>query len=256
MTSSSESLWKQHNYEVRRTEDGSPSLQWLGEGHDETMHHSGGAWTETWYIYGEALKAGIEQGGARVLSVGLGLGYNEFLSTRLSLEAKAPIEIHSHEKDPFLVQEFLGFIENQVSSPSEILAIYSSLLSFVAPPVEKSQILTSLAHKKITGEFQIRGPLAWESFKQAEKYSMILYDAFSSKASPELWQEDFLNKFIEVYSEEKCIFTTYACTGALKRALKKNDFKVIERRGFQGKKSSTIATRGFILEPGLIRGIS
>jgi Uncharacterized conserved protein, COG4121 len=71
----------------------------------------------------------------------------------------------------------------------------------------------------------------------------ILFDAYSSKTSQELWQEDYLTKLLEYYSAEQCLFVTYASTGRLKRALKVAHFTLHYRPGFQGKKESTWATK-------------
>ncbi len=42
---------------------------------------------------------------------------------------------------------------------------------------------------------------------------------------------------------EPVFFSTYACTGVLRRALANEGFLVEKRMGFQGKRNSTIATR-------------
>ena len=72
-------------YAFEATEDGSQTLRLgLGEGASEAMHSLRGAFSETDYIYGEALRAALTRGWPlNVLSMGLGLGYVELLSAAL-----------------------------------------------------------------------------------------------------------------------------------------------------------------------------
>ncbi|WP_157776241.1 MnmC family methyltransferase [Gloeomargarita lithophora] len=71
----------------------------------------------------------------------------------------------------------------------------------------------------------------------------ILFDAYSSKTSQALWQEAYLTNLINYYSSSNCLFTTYASTSSLKRALKSCGFTLENRAGFEGKKESTWATK-------------
>ncbi|MEI7974213.1 MAG: MnmC family methyltransferase, partial [Bdellovibrio sp.] len=59
----------------------------------------------------------------------------------------------------------------------------------------------------------------------------------------ELWSEDFLIQWLTEKTEKKAVFVTYACTGSLKRALKKTGFNREEFAGFGGKRESTLAWR-------------
>ncbi|APB34600.1 hypothetical protein GlitD10_2268 [Gloeomargarita lithophora Alchichica-D10] len=62
------------------TNDGSPTIRDLGTTNRECMHHSGGAYSETQYVYGEAIRAVIKNWiNPYFLIVGLGLGYIEIL---------------------------------------------------------------------------------------------------------------------------------------------------------------------------------
>ncbi|MNL45541.1 bifunctional tRNA (mnm(5)s(2)U34)-methyltransferase/FAD-dependent cmnm(5)s(2)U34 oxidoreductase [compost metagenome] len=74
-------------------------------------------------------------------------------------------------------------------------------------------------------------------------YSGILYDAFSSKTTPHLWEEEFLKSFFQCAAADAMV-STYACKATLKRALKDSGFEVIVREGFLGKRNSTLALRG------------
>jgi len=92
--------------------------------------------------------------------------------------------------------------------------------------------------------WKLEGALTPE-FQAERKYECIFYDAFSSKTSPHLWEQGFLENFWSQIAAEKCLVTTYACTGALKRSLKANGFELILREGFHSKRNSTLGRRGF-----------
>jgi protein-L-isoaspartate O-methyltransferase len=101
------------------TADNSPTLRLISSATSkpESMHHSGGAATETKYIYGEAiLKALTFQKDLNFLVVGLGLGYIEILISSLIENAK----IESYEIDEELRTHFLDWVKG-----SEQLEIYN-----------------------------------------------------------------------------------------------------------------------------------
>ncbi len=240
----------------------------------EIMHHSGGAWSETRYVYGEVIEAALQtiplSEKMRVLSIGLGLGYNELLVSSLALKYQRIIELDSFEKDPFLQNSFLRFIQGPQwgksleqglkKNPPEVEEIYELILKYVSggdrAPVFFLRKLKEEANFRCLGSLSSR----WveDSFvsDDANRYNLILYDAFSSKTSPELWSENFLTGFIRAVSRKNCLFSTYACTGGLKRSMRQNGFEVFQRKGFQGKRNSLMASRGLSLSLDLIRGIS
>ncbi|MEO0336841.1 MAG: hypothetical protein AAF202_10620, partial [Pseudomonadota bacterium] len=95
-------------YRRLTTKDGSPTLEITVEGVNENMHNFHGAFSETDYIYGEALRWALASPvpTLRVLSVGLGLGYNEIMTAAWSLRATESGHcrvgsLHSYEVDPF-----------------------------------------------------------------------------------------------------------------------------------------------------------
>lgn len=238
MTETTE-FWKKHNYEMVATADQSPTLRWLGSETQETMHHRGGAYSETQQIYGEPLRNSLKSGGRSAVSVGLGLGYNEIL---VALEATqngiSPSEFHllSYESDPFLKEHFLHWLHNTENS-----LIYDEIFQFFQSP-SKLQVKAWLAEALKIGNWQLQGALN-EDFKVSRKYDVIFYDAFSSKTSPHLWQESFLSHFFSEICSSNSQVSTYACTGGLKRALKQNGFEIVIREGFQSKRNSTLGIK-------------
>jgi tRNA U34 5-methylaminomethyl-2-thiouridine-forming methyltransferase MnmC len=238
MTETTE-FWKKHNYELVETSDQSPTLRWLASETQETMHHRGGAYSETQQIYGNPLRVSLTGGGRSAVSVGLGLGYNEILVAIEALKnqvAPGNFRLLSYESDPFL--HFLTWVQN-----TETEYVYDEIFQFFNES-NKPEAKNWLRESFKLGAWKLEGALL-EDFSLSETYELILYDAFSAKTSPHLWQEEFLSRFFEVACSAKSQISTYACMGPLKRALRKNGFQLVIRDGFQSKRNSTLGIRGF-----------
>lgn len=253
-------LWK--NFQVEWTKDNSPTLRLKGTHptdptkNAESMHHSGGAASETLYIYGEAITAIFKHFPIQCLkisSVGLGLGYNEILLSILALQnssktAKAQqVELDSFEIDPELKESFLNWIYEKANSSSrnEIYdRIFSILKEKLQSPIELSAVKTYVQQQIESTAWRFLDELNLEKIPQNTRYHLCLFDAFSQKTTQELWDENFLNQFVETcFDKDFALLATYACTGVLTRTLKNRGFSVIKRPGFQGKRDSTWAER-------------
>lgn len=217
------------------TSDGSPTLRLISDSSQdlaprtESMHHSGGAASETQYIYGNPIRQALAiDPEINFLVVGLGLGYIEMLIASGVVSRK----ITSYEIDPELRQNFLEWTQG-----CEDFEIYDHVCRSLKlePEFVRSQIQKN--HLKLYAELSLK-----TIFEQ--KSHVICFDAFSQKTSGTLWTEEFLNYFILNACTEDCVFTTYACTGFLKRTLEKHGFHFEKRPGFIGKRDSTLATRG------------
>jgi tRNA U34 5-methylaminomethyl-2-thiouridine-forming methyltransferase MnmC len=242
--------WQEKNYSIVITDDGSPSLHGYrnSEGPDslgELMHHRGGALSETEQIYGKVISKALSMGMTSLISVGLGLGYNELMIAREIFrggfsDRARDFRVLSFESDPFLSEKLIQFIlGDDLTSP-----LHSQVLTQMAPghELEVKAVLRALWK---TEKWQVKGALERESFPK-DPYEVVLYDAFSSKTNPELWSEEFLDLFLRKALASRGFFSTYACTGALKRSLKANGFQVELREGFHGKRNSTLGFRELI----------
>ncbi len=232
------------------TEDGSPSLRLARDAGavSEAMHSLRGAFSETDYIYGSALREAL-QGGLppSVLSLGLGLGYNEILSAALFSAAGVANEarVESFESEDELRARFASWIRGEREAvPLEFNRAYDDILARAAggAGLEASAVLETLRQWLATGRLDLRGPLGPDT-AFACRFSCFLFDAFSSKTTPELWREDFLAGFLDRAALPRAVFSTYACTGALKRALRARGFTLRIREGFASKRDSTFAVR-------------
>ncbi len=223
------------------TADGSPTLCVQEK---ESMHSLEGAFQETQYIYSEAIKKCIEHKiPLRFLSVGLGLGYVE-LAILCRTWHEPEVLIHSFEKEEVLRHNFIRYLNAEANPPLSqayeiIFGLYSRDFGHKVERI-RARALQMLETK----QWLIGGELNLE-MKIPYKYNCVLFDPFSAYSSPEFWTEKELSDFIGRVAADKCLFTTYAATGSLTRALQAQDFQVVKRPGFGKKRESTFAHRGF-----------
>lgn len=230
-------------YKTESTSDNSPTLRlpptW------EPMHALDGAFTETQYIYGPTVASALKTSTpSRLLSVGLGLGYNEVLIACEALTQKTTtVFIDSYESVIQLRQFFASWILQQPEVPEDMISIYDRILELYSQKynLQQQEIHEFLAHLLTTQQLQLHEAITPQTpFTPAHG---ILFDAFSSKSSPELWTEDFLNSFLKTASAPTCFLSTYASKGTLHRALKNNQFSTEKKPGFGFKRESTFAQR-------------
>ncbi|MCB0408372.1 MAG: hypothetical protein KDD34_09220 [Bdellovibrionales bacterium] len=230
------------------TADKSPSLEITYSGEvSELMHHSHGAFPESVYIYGETLALAIQHNiQPHILSIGLGLAYNEILSFCISEKMNIDISMTTFESEPFLRDSFFQWTQGH----SENSPLYSSYDTILKMATDYYQVSISSVREQLKSAFGskqlvMKNEFQFEAIKN-EKFSVIFYDPFSNKASPDFWTESFLSSFLSHHADLSCIFSTYAATGILKRTLKANKFEVELRNGFGGKRHSTRAIRSSI----------
>lgn len=237
------------------TEDGSLSAR-IGapglakEDCSEAMHSLRGAFSETLYIYGSAIqKAADDQRNERTLSMGLGIGYVELLSAAIALKTNRKVGGESFEIVPELRSYFLEWLNEADSKSSDLLPAdfreaYTSICARTAESqnIDAADLQAELAKAVAAGNWQIREALD-ASTEFTKPFGCICFDAFSSKTTPDLWTEEFLRHFLQKTAAPQAVLSTYACTGALKRALKAEGFTVTIREGFSSKRDSTFAVR-------------
>ena len=250
-------LWT--NFQLETTADESPTLRLNGTDplnplkSAESMHHSGGAASETLYIYGEAITWVMNhysgKNPLRVCSVGLGLGYNEILVGLLSFQKQIPLHLESYEIDSELIQTFAAWVSTppgaaqlpQFRIYDQIFTILCAQLSFNISLTDFKYFLHNLIEKK---HWRLKTELSVQTIPVDSTFHLCLFDAFSQKTSGELWSEPFLNLFFEkCFDRHFCLLATYACTGLLTRTLKQNGFRVTKKIGFKNKRDSTWAER-------------
>lgn len=247
--------WADIGFEIEGTNDGSLTLRLLepnypDAAHGESMHHSGGACAETLLIYGKPIAEILENvPKSKFLIIGLGLGYIEMVIAREALlQGKTSADIAaitSFESIPELREFFVHWVWDRSKELSaEVFKTYQHVAEFMLQEtgLEVSQLKLFL--QKFFPEVKsVHGALENE-FNLNEKFHGILYDAFSSKTTPHLWEEEYLVRFLKNFADPKyCQFSTYACRVSLKQALIRENFEITIRPGFMGKRNSTLGTR-------------
>lgn len=247
--------FEQFGFSIETTLDGSPTLRLLeklpnSEKPPESMHHSGGAASETLYIYGDPLKQALDYSKAKNVPteqlktcvVGLGLAYIEMCWAKAHVETKTVGSCDSFELVIGLQQKFINWLINQDTENFSFDSIYNKCLSHLN--VKQPDVVLKLMQHNYSNELNLHRDLLDQENYKNKKWNFICYDAFSRKTNEKLWDEEFLTEWIKNHVETDAVFMTYACLGSLKRALKKNDFYFIKRTGFQGKRDATLALRG------------
>lgn len=226
-----------------QTEDNSPSIEISYSHSQELMHSSLGAFSETIYIYLSALEKSSElKIPMNILSIGLGLGYNELITIGYCLHKKQEPQITSYESDLFLRSQFTDWIVNP-SQDSQLQSSYDKILKLTA---DYFKISPSSIYSKLVELFQNQSFDLKEKFVISEEkkpYNVVFYDPFSQSSMPDFWQDEFLDSFFKKMCANKCVISSYAATGIFKRCLEKNLFTVNLRPGFARKRNSTMAWR-------------
>lgn len=235
------------SFTVVTTTDGSPSLQPAGA-LDETMHSREGALSESVFLYGFAVEKALARGlPLRALSAGLGLGYNELIVAALATKySRSLASLHSYETVPSLRLGFEQFVlRGHPLAGDDVDLARDKALSLVAQhyEVDKAEVLAMLASALKDGRWFSASHLDATNFPAAQA-NVVLYDFFSKGSQPEVWTESFLEQMIRTSLDSTCIWSTYAATGSLKRALRSQGFDILRSEGFAYKKQSTLAGRG------------
>lgn len=227
--------------EIFITADGSPTLELKrDDGYVEKMHHSGGALAESVYIYEAALIESLKiDRKPHVLSLGLGLGYNEMLA--IAQLKDRDFKIHSFELREDLREAFTAWARGDstpLADVFEMVGVQVARHSGTPAPELKARALVALN----SNQLELRGPFPQDA-QGVENCTCVFFDAFSRKMDPHLWAEAEIEAALKPMLAPQCVLATYAATGALNRILKNLGFTLQERPGFQGKRESTFATR-------------
>lgn len=231
-----------------KTRDGSWTLKPQIKG-SEWMHSLAGAYSESQYVYGQSLRAALKQFKAKnldsqesfkIISVGLGLGYVEWIAVLECLKAQVKFEIYTFESEVELKAKFLSELKTQTPFKYLKEAFINDY-----PKELWTQALEKLKQNLNSSEpcLKLHPGLTPASLSQiVVKAHIIFYDAYSSKTQSELWETSFLTNFLEAFASlECCTFSTYACTSELKRILKSLGFEIQKKKGFANKRESTLA---------------
>lgn len=217
------------NRKIITTSDGSSSIEIEEWG--ETYHSVHGAVQEAKHVY---IKNGLEkisQSKIKILEMGFGTGLNAFLTVLEAKKTQKEIEYHSVEGFPLTIEEVKGLNYVALAENEEEKQIFNQLHSSAWN--EPQSLTRQFVLHKILSTF--------ENVDLQENYfDLIYFDVFGYPYQPDLWSVDVFDKMYKTLKEGG-ILTTYACRGAIKRAMKSAGFTVEVCPGPPGKREMTIA---------------
>lgn len=228
------------DFELILSADGSPTL---APTDGEAMHNLAGAISETHYCYTQPYAAMAQSLGRQpaLLVVGLGLGSIEMLA---AASEKPPLRIVSFESEPALRAGMTAWLKGEQDSGviAKAIAAQASAAAKLSA-CQAETIRERLAAMLNDGRWQIRAELEIASLPP-ERFQVIAFDAYSKATSPHLWRDDLLAAMLAQCAANEALLSTYAATGALKRAMRNAGFTLLLRAGFGPKRESTLAIRG------------
>ena len=202
------------------------------------MHSFNGALSESLYIYGEALRlALLRPGPLRLLSFGLGLGYNELISIAiLRKSGRLDWKIFSFESLPFLKRLVSPVGHGRIAVKVERRHRASgSHDRSPARPLDPADLRRWTQEALGQGQLELRGAFL-DDVAAVDSCNLVYYDAYSNKMDPTLWMETQFESALNDVLDVDCILATYAATGSLNRAAKRLGFRLKPKPGFKGKR--------------------
>ena len=224
-------------YDVIATADRSLTLAYRrGDGYAEMMHHLRGALAESVFIYADALERALDMvPRVRVMSIGLGLGYNELLTIAALERRNTSGHVTSYESSAYLRAQFEAWLAGNHLGP--LAPVYDD----VAARVDVDPAIVTRWWRE--GRLDLRGAFP-AAVPPDQSINLVYFDAYSNKMDAGLWNEDALVAALEPALAPTCVLASYARTGTLNRVLRRLGFEFVVKRGFYMKRSSTLAIRG------------
>ncbi len=220
--------------EIKITEDGSTTIELIGE--NENFHSTHGAIQESEHIFIQhgLVKKASEQNSIRIFEMGFGTGLNALLSLLYAINNDLKIEYFGIEAFP-VEKELVGKLNY-----SEKLGLKGEAVNYL------SNLHTADWNKKLeihpNFKFEKRNIKLQDIVLPKDAFDLVYFDAFNPDLQPELWTEEI---FREIYLAMKPngILMTYSAKGKVKRALKSAGFVLNALPGPIGKREITQAIK-------------
>jgi len=217
------------------TADGSNTL--YNEEIGEHYHSANGALQESRHVFIEAglrhvfsllskgqNHASGNENNIHLLEVGFGTGLNFLLSMNEAENAGIKLHYTGIEAYP-LSTELLSATGYGEYIPQ---ALWEKSLALYAACLRERQAITTMVDLRIL-------PQKLEDTLLSTSFDLVYYDAFSVGNQAEMWTEERLEQVCNALKPGG-IFVTYAITGNLKRALKKQGMHIEKLPGAPGKR--------------------
>ena len=193
------------------TKDGSPSIYLKDI--NEYYHSKYGAVSESKYVF---IKNGINfwkkntpnESSCNIFEMGFGSGLNAILTYEFSKKNKLKVNYQTIDSNPLAKNEIKFLDYSKFFNYKDTKIIFDKLHSKSWEEIHllDKNFYFSKINKKI------------QNFNFATKYDLVYYDAFGSRAQPELWKEDIFKPIIRSLNNYG-VFVTYSSKGDLRRGL-------------------------------------
>lgn len=218
---------------LKRTADGSYTL--FNEEIGEHYHSAHGAVQESKHVFIEAgLKHAISLNPSTpisLLEIGFGTGLNFLFSFAHAQENRVNLDYVGIEAFPLSIDliEETGY--HEYVSPE----VWDKFRLNYPSALQQKQQLSEFVSLEIVQQ-------KLQDFQSKNLFDVLYYDAFSVRHQPEMWTDDMIAHAGSCLKTGG-IFTTYAITGNLKRALKKCGFEIEKLPGAPGKREMLRAVK-------------
>lgn len=226
--------------QIIRTEDGSDTL--YSDVAGQTYHSTHGAIQESrWIFIDRGLKYFVERREHRpvsVLEIGFGTGLNALLAERFSAENDVGVEFSTIELFP-LDREILSRLNyGQETAASEIFdKIHTAEWSGQLVPVTERFTIRKFRSEIVETVRRMSASQEWR-----EHFDVIMFDAFSPDAQPDLWQPEIFEN-LHIVTASGGVLTTYCAKGSVRRAMQAARFDVERLPGPPGKREILRGTK-------------
>lgn len=221
--------------QIRRTEDGSPTLYNPSIG--EHYHSIHGAVQESRHIFVEAalrhrLTRPLYEDKLNILELGFGTGLNALMTLEVALGEG--LRVHYTSLELYPVPE----------------SVYRSL-DFPLELKESKAYLERLHDAKWNEPQAIEGAenfvlekrlIDMLCYDPSQVFDVVYFDAFSPESQGELWSEEFFRRLYEA-SRSGTVLTTYCAKGEVRRRLQRSGWLVERLPGPPGKREILRATK-------------
>lgn len=209
---------------IIQTADGSNTI--FNDAIGENYHSKHGALQESKHVFIDAgLQLAMQSlGNISILEIGFGTGLNFLLSMASCEEYQKKLAFKSLEAYPLSLDMIQQTEYNQYLPKN----IWDSFIKKYEEALTTKQQLTENCTLSIF-------PGKLQDFDTDQKFDLIYYDAFSVQHQPEMWADELIAKVCG-FLNSGGIFVTYAITGNLKRALKRNGLAIEKLPGAPGKR--------------------
>ncbi|SRR5690554_357271 len=222
-------------FEIILTADGSHTV--YSPVFDEHYHSHHGALAESRHVF---IDAGLRHvapkvigGPVRICEMGFGTGLNALLAAQFADKEGVEVEYTGVEKFPLPreIHEELNY--PNLSGMEGTAETYRNLST--APRGVRSSLSDRFHFTILEGDF-------FEVELPSESFDLIFFDAFGSRAQPQMWEGNVLNRCFEILAPGG-VWVTYASKGSSRRAMESMGFAVERMTGAPGKREMMRATK-------------